>query len=104
MIVILQTAFVFGAVLTVNDSSAGFVCNQTLSLAEAAQFSRDGSAMRNLTDGEKNQINGVTWVAFPPDPNCSGAIWRAAANGGVGSNFADDIFFSNAVTQINDFP
>ncbi len=94
---------VFAGVLTVNDSSAGIVCNQTLSLKEAAQFAWDGSAMRNLTDGEKNQISGVTWVALPPDLNCAGAIWRAAVNGGVGKFATDFIFFTNGVNQINDY-
>ena len=92
-----------GATLIVNDSSAGIGCNQTLSLREAAQFAWDGSSIRNLTDGEKNQIAGVTWVALPPDANCAGAIWRAAPNGGVGQYATDFINFTNAVTQINDY-
>ncbi len=102
-VAVLQAGFAAGATLTVNDNLAGIVCNQTLSLKEATEFARDGSTLRNLTDGEKNQIGGANWVALPPDPNCAGAIWRAAPNGGVGRNFADDIFFTNAVTQINDF-
>jgi len=100
---ILQAGAAWGATLTVNDSSAGVTCNQSLSLSEASRFAGDGSSLRNLTDGEKNQISGVTWLAFPPDPNCSGAIWRAAVGGGVGRFVADFIFFSNAVNQINDY-
>ena len=100
---IILTCPVFAALLTVNDSSAGIVCNQTLSLSEAVQFASEGTAMRNLTDGEKNQISGVTWVALPPELNCAGAIWRAAVNGGVGKFVTDSIFFSNGVNQINDY-
>lgn len=100
---VLQVGTVSAASLTVNDNSAGVTCNQTLSLAEAAEFARDGTSLRNLTDGEKAQISGVTWLAFPPEPNCPGAIWRAAVNGGVGKFVTDFIGFSNAVTQINDY-
>lgn len=56
---VLQAAFVSGATLTVNDNLAGIVCNQTLSLKKATEFARAGSTMRNLTDGERNQIGGV---------------------------------------------
>ncbi|MBK9163426.1 MAG: hypothetical protein IPM21_05835 [Acidobacteria bacterium] len=99
---VLQVGTASAATLTVNENSAGVTCNQTLSLAEAAEFARDGTSLRNLTDGEKAQISGVIWLAFPPEPNCAGAIWRAAVNGGVGKFVTDSIFFSNAVTQIND--
>lgn len=102
-IAVLQVGNASAATLTVNDNSAGVTCNQTLSLAEAAEFARDGTSLRNLTDGEKAQISGVTWLAFPPEPNCAGAIWRAAVNGGVGKFVTDLIVFSNAVTQINDY-
>ena len=97
------TCPVFAGVLTVNDNSSGIACNQTLSLKEAAQFAGDGATMRNLTDGEKGQISDVTWVAVPPDPNCAGAIWRAAPDGTVGKFATDIIFFTNGVTQINDY-
>lgn len=90
-----------GAVLTVNSSNAGNICDDRLSLSEALAIAR-GDTPRFYTDGEKNQVVGATWILSPLPPTCATHGWQAI--NGVGSAFADDIFFTNdAATMIGAF-
>jgi hypothetical protein len=87
-----------GATLTVNTSTGGFVCDDKLSLLEAMTLAGTSGNPALMTTGEKNQISGATWVVAPEIPSCGGVGWYAVD--GVGSNFADDIKFSDNVGTI----
>ncbi len=91
-----------GATLTVNDSTSGNICNGTLSLQEAVLLGRNGTLGRNLTTAERNQVGGVSFFVSPDLPTCPDAVWAPLPNSQIGPNFADDIFFTNSVGQIND--
>ncbi len=103
VILVFQVASALGgATFTVNDSSRGDTCNNTLSLWEAMQLGRGGNALsRNLTTGEKNQISGATFIIASDGPpaECLSAIWTIVD--GAGANYADDIIFTNSVGTIN---
>ncbi len=86
-----------GATLTVNTASGGVVCDDKLSLLEALNLASTVGNPATMTTGEKNQISGATWIVSTEIPPC-GVGWLAI--NGVGSNFADDIVFSNDVGTI----
>jgi hypothetical protein len=84
-----------GATLTVNSPNISNVCDDKLSLGEAADLARGASNMRALTDGEKNQVSGASFIISPFPPSCAAFGWTPV--NGIGSNFADDIVFTNDV-------
>ena len=82
---------------TVNTNSDGNNCDSVLTFREAIEFVR-GSFTRSLTNAERNQIQGLTFVPAPP---CSGAVgnyWQLAPppNG----SGIDQIQFSDMVSVI----
>ncbi len=89
-----QNAF-GGALLTVNSPAISNVCDDKLSLGEAAQLARGGGNMRSITDGEKAQISGASWVLAISPPPCAAFGWVPV--NGIGASFADDIVFTNDV-------
>lgn len=88
-----------GAVLTVNSPNYGDVCDGRLSVTEAMNVATSIAATRPLTDGERAQISGASWIISPVPPGCAAVGWLPVT--GIGVGFADDIFFTNDVVSLN---
>ena len=84
-----------GATMTVNWVGSGEACDSQLTLEEAAHLGRGGFP-RALTNDEKNQISGATFVPAPLPPECAGPGW--VVSNGLGANFADNIVFVSGIT------
>ena len=83
-----------GATLKVNWVGTGNSCDSVLTLDEAVTIA-DGTLLRGLSTGEKNQISGATFIPAPPGP-CGAVLWTPTL--GVGLNSADNIVFENGLT------
>lgn len=76
-------------------------CDGQLSLREAMLIARGGNSLgRPLTNGERNQISGATFVSAPPPVGCSFTASYWSITSGVGSNIPDNIVFEDDVNAI----
>ncbi len=102
-----------GATLEVNDSTDNNSCDEYLTVREATELGASlfsaiypfGNLNRPLTEAERNQISGVSWVTVIP--GCGTQSYGYAPNladMNIGYYFSDNIVFTNAISTISVAP